>query len=197
MSISPEIMHTFQIYSHTTYCYVFQSMWRVAKTIEEDASAHDEVAKEVKLGSMSVPSNAFQKYMLDGKTKPSLAQRGGSFIAPMFPLFRAGFIASSVGYGITAILIVLRSVLLPSYVPATRTVNVLYAAVYTGSFMAIASNVRYQILQGLIEPFIDRVFAKFPFIRSSFIFTIRWLNGLLGSVLAISGMRYFGLQKLR
>jgi hypothetical protein len=172
-------------------------MWRVAKTIEQDTPVHEEVAKEVKLGSMSVPSNAFQKYMLDGKTKPTLLQRGGSFIAPMIPLFRAGFLASSVGYGITAILIMIRSVLLPNFVPATKTVNVLYAAIYTGSFMAIASNIRYQILQGLIEPTVDRVFMKLPVVRSALIFTIRWLNGLLGSVLAISGMRYFGLQKLR
>ncbi|KAL3931191.1 MAG: hypothetical protein SGBAC_011425 [Bacillariaceae sp.] len=176
-------------------------MWRVAKTIDDQSSkpisSEATEAKDQKLFNLAVPTNAFQRYMLDGVTKPTPIQRAGSIIAPMFPLFRAGIISSAVGYGMAALLISLRSVLLPSYVPATRSINILHASLYTGCFMAIVSNVRYQVLQGIVEPLIEYPLQKFPVVRSLLILTVRWLNGLLGSVLAISGMRFFGLQKLK
>lgn len=179
----------------------YYSMWRVAKTTDDQSSkpvsSEATEAKDQKLFNLAVPTNAFQRYLLDGVTKPTPIQRAGSMIAPMFPLFRAGIISSAVGYGIAALLIALRSMLLPSYVPATRSINILHASLYTGCFMAIVSNVRYQVLQGIVEPLIEYPLQKFPVVRYLLILTVRWLNGLLGSVLAISGMRFFGLQKLK
>mmetsp|Transcript_31365 Transcript_31365/g.75577 ORF Transcript_31365/g.75577 Transcript_31365/m.75577 type:complete len:282 (+) Transcript_31365:72-917(+) len=182
----------------------YYSMWRVAKTIDDQSSSSKKPvsseATEVKdqmLFKLAVPTNAFQRCMLDGVTKPTPIQRAGSMIAPMFPLFRAGVISSAVGYGIAALLIALRSVMLPSYVPATQSMNILHASLYTGCFMAIVSNVRYQVLQGVVEPLIEYLFQNLKAIRPLLILLVRWLNGLLGSVLAISGMRFFGLQKLK
>jgi hypothetical protein len=172
-------------------------MWRVSKTLELDGQAEAETTKDVMLGSMPVPTNAFQPFLLDGVTRPKVLQRAGSFIAPMWPLFRAGVISSSVGYGMAALFIAIRSVLFPSYVALTSPMNIWYASIYTGCFMALVSNLRYQLLQGIVEPLIDSSFRRVPVLRSVLIIAVRWANGLLGSLLAITGMRYFGLQKLK
>lgn len=178
----------------------YYSMWKVAPTQigdekEEDMSSAS--VQEPHLLQMKVPTNAFQRTLLDGVTPPSLQQRLGSLLVPVVPLFRAGVVASATGYGFTALVILLRSYLVPSYQAATQNVNIFYASLYTGAFMAIVSNLRYQILQGLVEPMIDRVLRKFPLVRAIMIFAVRIANGLLGSFLAITGMRWLGLQKLK
>jgi hypothetical protein len=186
------------------------SMWRVSKTLQDssDSSSSNSSSSSnivvstsprdpVLFGKLPVPTNAFQSFMMDGITRPTLMQRCGSFLAPVFPLFRAGIITSAVGYGLIDILIRLRTMVFPSYTPVTQPVNVLFASIYTGCFMAVISNIRYQLLQGLVEPLLDKMLAKVPVIRQLAIFLVRWMNGLLGSVLAIMGMRACGLQKLR
>ena len=193
----------------------YYSMWRVAPTLDtvDEDDTHKNKATEANskrkasgnhppplllFGTkLAVPTNAFQPTMADGITRPSLPQRFGSILAPMGPLFRAGIIASAIGYGVTAVMIFLRSVLVPTYVPVTQTMNILHACLYTGAFMAIVSNARYQILQGLIEPTMDKVFSKWPVLRGIGIFAVRWANGFLGSMLAISGMKALGLQRLK
>jgi hypothetical protein len=189
-------------------------MWRVAKTLDvepnktvEDTTDNSSATinnnkkggDPIIFGRLSVPTNAFQSYMMDGKTRPTTKQRLGSFVAPVVPLFKAGMVSSAVGYGIADILIRIRSIVVPSYVPMTQPINVLYASIYTGCFMAVVSNIRYQLLQGLVEPTIDRLIPKnkAPILHSIIIFVIRYLNGFLGSLLAITGMRYCGLQKLK
>ena len=225
-------------YYHCYHCYCCYSMWRTAKTLDGDAKEIDTDQPDAGGGGdpvlfgMPVPTNAFQSKMADGLVAPNTKQRLGSFLAPVPALFRAGTIASGVGYGIMALLVALRTWLVPSYQTQTVPVNVLYASVYTGCFMAVVSNLRYQILQGIVEPIlIDRwlflglgggatnsthsssktttsssstsTCKKEPqhrllrVLRSVLVFVVRWLNGLLGSVLAINGMRMFGLQRLK
>jgi Protein RETICULATA-related len=85
----------------------------------------------------------------------------------------------------------------PSYIPVTKTVNIVYASLYTGCYMAVSSNLRYQLLQGVIEPAIDTCFRNIPVLRAAAIISSRAVNSLIGSMLAISGMRMLGLFQLR
>lgn len=159
----------------------YYSMWRTAPTLKSQEK------------KVSFPTNAFQT-----DQSYSLIQRCLSFIMPIPTLFQAGFIASALGYGLTAIFIFLRSIFVPQYEAATVNVNVFHACLYTGGFVAIVSNVRYQLLQGIIEPkVIERLCVKFPLIRAALIFLVRLGNGLLGSYLAIAGMNMFGVQRLK
>ncbi len=180
----------------------YYSMWRVAKTVSSSESTNDGSDHGGDASSTSwrsnVPTNAFQDTLLDGKTKPDILQRVAAFFVPIPPLFQAGFIASAIGYGFTAILISLRSILIPSYKAVTVNVNILHVCLYTGSFMAVISNIRYQLLQGLIEPkIIDKLFGGVPAVQTTMISLIRLANGLLGSYLAITGMKLLALQKLK
>jgi len=160
----------------------YYSMWRTAPTA---------TGKEESSAAQQFPTNAFQT-----DKSYTVTQRSLSFLVPIPALFRAGFIASALGYGLTFILILLRSTFIPSYEAATVNVNVLHACLYTGGFVAVVSNVRYQLLQGVIEPLlIEQVFRKLPVVKAILFFITRLANGLLGSSLAIAGMKMFGLQK--
>jgi hypothetical protein len=86
---------------------------------------------------MKVPTDAFQKTMLDGVTAVTDKQRLGSLALPIVPLFRAGCLASLIGYGFVAIMIQLRTIFMQSYVPVTRNMNIIHASLYTGIFMAV------------------------------------------------------------
>lgn len=190
----------------------YYSMWRVAPTGrnatsgkmddklkqgKDDASLSSSLSSSSSSSSLlpplTVSTNAFQT------DRPyTLTHRIAAFLIPIPSLFRAGAIASFFGYGLTSLFILLRSALNPSYVSPTVQVNVLSACLYTGSFMATVSNVRYQLLQGIIEPrIIERLLRGVPRVKAVAIFGVRLGNGLLGSYIAIWGMKVFGLQKLK
>jgi len=179
----------------------YASMWKVAKTTQSGTTTaiHDtqQQQQDPRWGNLIVPTNAFQPFLLDGTTRPTIRQRLGSFLVPIVPLFRAGVCAGWVGYGMTSLLMALRSIWIPQYRAATQTVNIVYASLYTGCFMAVVSNVRYQLLQGIVEPLVDSGLRRVSWLRAVTILVLRFGNGWLGSTLAISGMRWLGLQKLK
>ena len=174
----------------------YVSAWRTAPTLQK-STVKAAVVAPPRFRTLEIPTNAFQPFLLDGVTRPTLNQRVASLIAPCVPLFRAGATASLVGYGLTALMVQVRSYVLPTYVAATRSVNIVYACLYTGTFMAVVSNLRYQLLQGLIEPAMDRVLGRFPVLQSAAIIAVRIANGLLGSMMAIAGMQSLGLQRVK
>jgi hypothetical protein len=192
----------------------YYAMWRVAptkdgvndnknhSTQQAGVSSKPVAVKEPSFWSR-VPTNAFQDTYPDGfggtsTVSPSLQLRAAAFLKPIPPLFRAGVVASALGYGLTSILIFMRSLLVPSYAAKTKMVNLPLACVYTGCFMAVVSNIRYQLLSGIVEPqFIDRYFAQHPPVQAVLVFLVRLANGILGSMLAITGMTLCGLQKLK
>ncbi len=192
----------------------YYSMWKVAPTASNTISTTGSVStsqskKERNLPMKAspiidswwekVPTNAFQNTCIDG-SYPTLLLRLASFIKPIPSLFFAGFISSLFGYGITAGFIALRSLLLPYHISQTQTVNILSACLYTGTFIAVVSNMRYQLLSGIIEPkIIDPVFKDrhHPSLHGSIILLVRSANGYVGSFLAIAGMRWLGLQRLK
>lgn len=205
----------------TAVCGKYYSMWRVARTVNVNAGSTADGVEEDATSDTNwrdrIPTNAFQPTLLDGCTTPSLTSRFLAFLLPMPQLFRAGVIASTIGYGLTWLLIQIRTLTIPQYVVATKPVSVPLVAIYTGVFMAFVSNIRYQLLQGIVEPcMIDGVFSKIEMLGSNkewggilgklkflknfkrlVIVLVRWANGLLGSWIAIGGMRALGLQKLK
>uniref|UniRef100_A0A7S4M7W6 Uncharacterized protein n=1 Tax=Odontella aurita TaxID=265563 RepID=A0A7S4M7W6_9STRA len=187
----------------------YYSMWRVAQTVDNESdraagdanvvvASVDESGGRGSFWTDEVPTNAFQPYLLDGRTRPTMIARMAALVAPIPSLFRAGIGAAATGYGLAAFIIRLRMWLLPDYVAQTVSINVIYACLYTGGFMALVSNLRYQLLQGVIEPMIiDRALGRYPKARSVAIVAVRYANGVLGSCLAIMGMKAMGLQKLK
>ena len=193
----------------------YYSMWRVARTVDAHAKSTENIGRTNTVSTTSktttnnwrerVPTNAFQPTLFDGYTPPTLSSRFLAFLLPMPQLFRAGVIASTIGYGLTSILIRLRAFLVPNYVVATEPVSVVLAAVYTGLFMAFVSNIRYQILQGIIEPFLlsmtevlsNKIGSWVTVFGKVAVLLVRYANGVLGSWIAIGGMRAVGLQTLK
>jgi len=204
----------------------YYSMWTVARTQESNADKANEKENSVDDDASAttnwrdkVPTNAFQPTLLDGVTTPTLSSRILAFLLPMPQLFRAGVIASTVGYGFASFLIRMRAMFLPHYAVATQPVSIPLAAIYTGVFMAFVSNIRYQLLQGIVEPYmIDGTFVKLEalcnrrknspdtipksieylrHLKKLVIIIVRYGNGLLGSWIAIGGMKACGLQKLK
>ncbi|KAL7428818.1 hypothetical protein ACHAXH_004480 [Discostella pseudostelligera] len=200
----------------TAVCGKYYSMWRVARTVDAHAMLSEIIEHNMNNPSTistattnnwrdKVPTNAFQPTLFDGYTPPTLSSRFLAFLLPMPQLFHAGVIASTIGYGLTSILIRLRALIAPHYVVATEPVSVVLAAVYTGLFMAFVSNIRYQMLQGIIEPFLlsvtqalsNRIGSWVNVFGKVAVLLVRYANGVLGSWIAIGGMRAVGLQKLK
>ncbi|GMH75737.1 hypothetical protein TrST_g3070 [Triparma strigata] len=106
-------------------------------------------------------------------------------------LFSFGFLAGLTGYTLTTFITLFRSKILHQTI-SLKIVNPFHAAIYTGAFMAIVSNIRYTILQIKVEPFIEEYFSGK--VMKGIIFGVRCANGFAGSWVAIWGMRYFNIQ---
>lgn len=134
-------------------------------------------------------TNAFQR-------GASPRRRVAAVASPAPRLFAVGFLAAAFGYGATAALAALRARLgVAAPAAAPPAVPIWAAAVYTGCFVAVVSNLSYQVLQGLVEHrLVEPATAGRPRARAALLFAGRSLRSLAASGLAIRGMQALGLQ---
>ncbi|GAQ87807.1 Protein of unknown function DUF3411 [Klebsormidium nitens] len=139
------------------------------------------------------PDNAFQK-ALPGQDF-SLLLRAGSILRNGAKLFGVGTGASLIGTLATNSLSKIRVALNPDYVAENEDLPVISTSVAYGAYMAISSNIRYQLLAGVVEqrvlePFLHK--HKLALGVSSFV--VRTGNTFLGSLLWVDYARWVGVQ---
>lgn len=143
------------------------------------------------------PDNAFQRVL--GSADYSLAQRCGALLKPVPTLFGVGFFAASGGYLYTAATVWVRKMLNPeakggaSIPPA----DIAKISTVVGAYLAVSSNIRYQLVAGVIEQrFLDVVFAQYMPVRTAASALVRTGNTYVGSYLMVLLLRALGLQKM-
>uniref|UniRef100_A0A2N9FTX2 Uncharacterized protein n=1 Tax=Fagus sylvatica TaxID=28930 RepID=A0A2N9FTX2_FAGSY len=142
------------------------------------------------------PDNAFQ-VALSG-TSYSVLQRIGAIVRNGAKLFVVGTGASLVGTGITNLLINARKAFDKSFAGEAEDVPVLSTSVAYGVYMAVSSNLRYQVLAGIIEQrFLEPLLHQHKLILSAICFAVRTGNTFLGSLMWVDYARWTGVQKIR
>eukprot|EP01024_Parvocaulis_polyphysoides_P019945 TRINITY_DN19137_c0_g1_i2.p3 TRINITY_DN19137_c0_g1~~TRINITY_DN19137_c0_g1_i2.p3 ORF type:complete len:210 (-),score=20.83 TRINITY_DN19137_c0_g1_i2:404-1033(-) len=141
------------------------------------------------------PDNAFQM-VAPGAARYTLLQRSGAVVRNGIKLLGVGFFSSLLGVGITNALIALRLQVDPSFKQLNPSQNVLATSAAYASYMATSSNLRYQILAGLVEERgIERVFGGRPGVCNGISLVVRTANTFLGSLLWVDYVRLLGMQK--
>ncbi|XP_042473233.1 protein RETICULATA-RELATED 4, chloroplastic-like [Zingiber officinale] len=142
----------------------------------------------------SCPDNAFQIALVG--TSYSLLQRVGAIVRNGSKLFVVGTSASLIGTGVTNALIKARQRINKDVAVETEDVPIVSTSVAYGVYMAISSNLRYQLLAGVIE---QRILEPFlhnnKLALSALCFAVRTGNTILGSLLWVDYARWVGVQK--
>ncbi|TQE12993.1 hypothetical protein C1H46_001368 [Malus baccata] len=142
------------------------------------------------------PDNAFQ-VALSG-TSYSFLQRIGAIVRNGAKLFAVGTGASLVGTGVTNALINARKALDKSFAGEAEDVPILSTSVAYGVYMAVSSNLRYQVLAGVIEQrLLEPLLHQHKLILSAICFAVRTGNTFLGSLMWVDYARWIGIQKIR
>lgn len=142
------------------------------------------------------PDNAFQ-IALRG-TSYTILQRIGAIVRNGAKLVVVGTSASLIGTGITNALIKVRKTLDKDFAGHAEDVPILSTSLAYGVYMAVSSNLRYQILAGVIE---QRMLE--PWLHSQKLalsvscFAVRTGNTFLGSLMWVDYARWVGVQKKR
>lgn len=135
--------------------------------------------------------------MQPGSAPFTLAQRGGAVVRNGIKLLGVGFAASLLGVGVTNALIAARQLLDPSFTPLNEPQNVLVMSAAYASYMASSSNLRYQVLAGVVEERgIEAVFHSNPAACAALSFVVRTGNTFLGSLWWVDYINLLGLQKI-
>ncbi|OUZ99576.1 Protein of unknown function DUF3411 [Macleaya cordata] len=143
----------------------------------------------------SCPDNAFQ-IALSG-TSYSFLQRLGSIMRNGAKLFAVGTSASLVGTAATNALIKARTAVDKSSVGEVEEIPIVSTSVAYGVYMAVSSNLRYQLLAGVIEQrILEPLLHQHKLVLSAICFAVRTGNTFLGSLLWVDYARLIGIQKV-
>ncbi|GMH20617.1 hypothetical protein Nepgr_022458 [Nepenthes gracilis] len=134
------------------------------------------------------PDNAFQ-VAISG-TSYSFLQRIGAIVRNGAKLFAVGTSASLVGTGVTDLLISLRKAVDKSFAGEAEDVPILSTSIAYGIYMAVSSNLRYQVVAGIIEQrILEPLLHQHKLILSGICFAVRTGNTFLGSLMWVDYAR--------
>ncbi|KAI3791920.1 hypothetical protein L2E82_05786 [Cichorium intybus] len=140
------------------------------------------------------PDNAFQTAL--GGASYSLLQRLGAIARNGTKLFFVGTASSLVGTVVTNTLINAKKAVQKSDDDELENIPVLATSVGYGVYMAVSSNLRYQLLAGVLEQrLLEPLLHQHKLMLSAACFIIRTGNTYLGSLLWVDYARLVGLQK--
>ncbi|KAL6616728.1 hypothetical protein ACP70R_038998 [Stipagrostis hirtigluma subsp. patula] len=140
------------------------------------------------------PDNAFQ-IALAGRSY-SLLQRLGAIMRNGAKLFAVGTSASLIGTGVTNALIKARKAADKNLDDEVEDIPVVSTSVAYGVYMAVSSNLRYQVLAGVIEQrMLEPLLHNHKLLLSAMCFAVRTGNTFLGSLLWVDYARLVGVQK--
>ncbi|KAL6763976.1 hypothetical protein V8C86DRAFT_1783279 [Haematococcus lacustris] len=141
------------------------------------------------------PDNAFQRVPA-GMEPFTLLQRMGAIARNGGKLLGVGFGASMLGVGITNVLIALRQMMDPGWAPPNKPQDVLATSAAYGVYMSVSSNLRYQLIAGVIEERgIETIFKGQHQLCHVLSFIVRTANTFVGSLLWVDFVRLCGMQK--
>ncbi|MCO5588568.1 hypothetical protein L7F22_042525 [Adiantum nelumboides] len=142
------------------------------------------------------PDNAFQ-VALRG-TSYTVLQRIGAVVRNGAKLLVVGTSASLVGTGMTNALISVRKLIDKDFAGQAEDVPILSTSLAYGVYMAVSSNLRYQILAGVIEQrMLEPWLHNRKLALSLVCFAVRTGNTFLGSLMWVDYARWVGVQKIR
>ncbi|XP_062172184.1 protein RETICULATA-RELATED 4, chloroplastic-like [Alnus glutinosa] len=141
------------------------------------------------------PDNAFQVALAG--TSYSFLQRFGAIVRNGTKLFAVGTASSLVGTAVTNALINARKAVdkAAGVEVEKETLPILSTSAAYGVYMAVSSNLRYQVLAGVIEQrLLEPLLHKHKLMLSAICFAVRTGNTFVGSLLWVDYARWLGLQ---
>ncbi|KAL4612277.1 hypothetical protein ACB092_08G186800 [Castanea dentata] len=142
------------------------------------------------------PDNAFQVALAG--TSYSFLQRLGAVVRNGTKLFAVGTASSLVGTAVTNALINARKAVNKDSAAEVENVPIISTSAAYGVYMAVSSNLRYQVLAGVIEQrILEPMLHQHKLWLSAVSFAVRTGNTFLGSLLWVDYARWIGVQQLQ
>ncbi|KAL8129351.1 hypothetical protein V2J09_018506 [Rumex salicifolius] len=142
----------------------------------------------------SCPDNAFQVEL--GHVSYTPLHRIGAIVRNGAMLFGVGTTSSLVGTAITNAFMNAKKVVNKSSTEEVENLPVLSTSAAYGVYMAVSSNLRYQIIAGVVEQrILEPMLHNHKIVLSAMCFAIRTGNTFLGSLLWVDYARWVGIQK--